>query len=185
MKRTLIIISGPSASGKTTFARKLSAKLNTPWIGKDMIKESLFDSLGYWDRAWSVKLDKASYQIMQNMAIEYLKHDLPVILESDFERTSFGKQYQAIIEQCNPRVVQVLFRAEPKTLFARFKKRVENKQRHPGHVDGQILSMIKSKLLRNLDYRLDSKATTINIDSSDFAQLDSEHYLEKITKLVA
>jgi molybdopterin-guanine dinucleotide biosynthesis protein len=43
---TLVLVTGPPASGKTTLARPLASYLGLPLLGKDTIKEALFDALG-------------------------------------------------------------------------------------------------------------------------------------------
>jgi 2-phosphoglycerate kinase len=46
----LILVSGAPATGKTTIAKSLSTQLRIPVIGKDAIKESLFETIGHSDR---------------------------------------------------------------------------------------------------------------------------------------
>ena len=48
MKPYIILIAGVPASGKTAYARHVAEKLHIPFIGKDNIKEKLYDSL-QWD----------------------------------------------------------------------------------------------------------------------------------------
>ncbi|HEX8858768.1 MAG TPA: AAA family ATPase [Actinomycetes bacterium] len=48
---TLVLVTGPPASGKTTLARPLAFSLGLPLLGKDTIKEALFDTLGNGDRS--------------------------------------------------------------------------------------------------------------------------------------
>jgi predicted kinase len=42
----LVLVTGPPAAGKTTVARPLARCLALPLIGKDTIKEALFDAMG-------------------------------------------------------------------------------------------------------------------------------------------
>ncbi len=87
----LIVISGHPASGKTTVAERLANDLGTwPVISRDSIKESLFDRLGWQDRAWSQKLGQASWELW-SWAIELLmKTHHPLIAESNFSGTQAG-----------------------------------------------------------------------------------------------
>ena len=47
MKPYIIIIAGIPASGKTTYAQYIAERLHIPFIGKDAIKEKLYDILNY------------------------------------------------------------------------------------------------------------------------------------------
>lgn len=46
MTRTIVLVSGPPAAGKTTLAGAVAAQLQWPLICKDEIKETLADALG-------------------------------------------------------------------------------------------------------------------------------------------
>lgn len=64
MSSILILISGFSCTGKTTLAKLIAKRYSLPLIGRDDIKESLYNSLGYKDREWSKKLGIASYDLL-------------------------------------------------------------------------------------------------------------------------
>ena len=60
----LVVVTGMPSSGKTTVAEAVARLLRLPLIAKDEIKESLFETLGWGERAWSMKLGGASYEVL-------------------------------------------------------------------------------------------------------------------------
>ena len=58
------MVSGAPATGRTTLAREVARALTIPFLSKDLIKESLFDSLGTKAREWSKKLGLASIELL-------------------------------------------------------------------------------------------------------------------------
>lgn len=180
----LIIISGPSATGKTTLAQKLSQSLKICWLGKDLIKESLFDSLGWSDREWSKKMDSTAYFMMFEIAKNNLAQNNSLILESDFEQKDFGKYFNELKTKFQPKIIQIITQGDPEVLFDRFQERVQNGQRHPGHNDKLILNEIKIRLESKLDYSLDNQASMINLDATDFANIDHEKIIAQTKNLI-
>ncbi|WP_442817891.1 AAA family ATPase [Streptomyces sp. NBC_01591] len=65
-----VVISGLPGSGKSTLARSLARRLSLPVIDKDVILESLYDSLGVGDHAWRNRLSRASDDIMFALAAD-------------------------------------------------------------------------------------------------------------------
>lgn len=49
-KSTLILVSGPPASGKSYLARLFAERLTLPLYSRDAIKETLFDTLGWSEK---------------------------------------------------------------------------------------------------------------------------------------
>ena len=70
---TIVIVTGKPASGKSTLAKRLSQELHMPLVGKDSIREQLFDRLGWKDRQWAQELGKASIDMMFYFAWAELK----------------------------------------------------------------------------------------------------------------
>jgi AAA domain len=66
----LVLVTGPPASGKTTIARPLACQLGVPLLGKDVIREALFDALGTGDRSWSRRLGTAGYAVLLKATLD-------------------------------------------------------------------------------------------------------------------
>lgn len=69
-RRTIILVSGAPAAGKTTLATALAATLRLPLISKDDIKETLVDALAgpAADLAWSRRIGAAAMQVLWRLA---------------------------------------------------------------------------------------------------------------------
>ena len=70
IRRGFVIVSGAPGAGKSTLAGPLAERLGLPLIGKDHIKETLFDHLPEGpDRAvWSKILGAASFEVVWTLA---------------------------------------------------------------------------------------------------------------------
>jgi predicted kinase len=132
---TLILVTGPPASGKTTLARPLSGQLGLPLLGKDTIKEALFDTLGTGDRAWSRRLGAASYAVLLALA-----RGLSVaVLDANF----YPDHGPGLLEVCR-RPIEVFCRCPAAEVERRFVRRAPT--RHPGHIDHVLDIEIKALL---------------------------------------
>jgi AAA domain len=67
-ERVFVVVSGLAGSGKTTVARQLATRLELPLLDKDVILESLFDSLGVGDERWRARLSRASDEVLFRLA---------------------------------------------------------------------------------------------------------------------
>src|SRR5215472_15932905 len=108
MNSTTIIITGLSGTGKTTLGKQLASRLLLPFISKDIIKELLFDNLGYSDRAWSKKLGVASFKIMDYLIEEQLKAGHSMILETNFNPKIHSSKFQNWQEKYTFKVLQIV-----------------------------------------------------------------------------
>ena len=132
---TLVLVTGPPASGKTTLARPLAHHLGVPLLGKDTIKEALFDTLGTGDRAWSRRLGAASYTVLLALARE-----LPAaVLDANF----YPDHGPGLLQACQ-RPIEVFCRCPAAEVERRFTRRAP--ARHPGHVDHVLDTQLKAAL---------------------------------------
>jgi predicted kinase len=135
MTGVLVLVTGAPASGKTTLAGPLAATLGLPLLGKDLIKEALFDALGTGDRAWSRRLGKASYEVLYAVA-----GALPAaVLDANL-----GPEAAPRLRAIDAQLVEVFCRCPADEVERRFASRAPT--RHPGHVDHLLAPEIKATL---------------------------------------
>jgi predicted kinase len=67
-RRMHLVVSGAPATGKSTMASMLSRELGIPVLSLDVIKETMADSLGLGDEAWSDALGDAAAEVVFRLA---------------------------------------------------------------------------------------------------------------------
>jgi predicted kinase len=136
---TALLVTGPPASGKTTVATRLAASLGWPLLAKDDIKEALLDVLGSGDRDWSRQLSRASHAVQLTLAGRSLRDGASVILEGPF-RAEHAVALRAMASNSPVRYIQVLCVASIEVLGERLRRRSGSKDRHPGHLDTDLVA---------------------------------------------
>ena len=131
----LVIVSGASASGKSSIARDLAQELGLALLAKDDIKEGLFDSLGNpRDDAESHRLGTASYILIERLGRRILESGVGLVVEGNFWRGRSEPSLGPLVARSRPAMVHCVI--EPEAMVKRIKKRVTGKKkRHPGHLD--------------------------------------------------
>ena len=135
-KNFLILISGLPATGKTTLGRKLSEYLKVPFLCRDDLKESLFDSLGYDDREWSRKIGGASFNLLYQLTEAMLKIGAPVIIETFFLVQIDRERFLNLKDKYNFLPIEINCKSRHSVRIERFKERNESGNRHPGQQSG-------------------------------------------------
>jgi predicted kinase len=183
-KPLVIIISGPPCSGKTTLGQRIAAEFHLPLIYKDGIKERLFDTLGWSDRAWSKRLGNATYAILQYFIEIQLQGGVSFIVESNFP-PDFGTEIFAKMRaQYDFEPFQIQCRTEGNVLLQRFIERGKSGERHPGHVETSTIDEFKEGLLQGRLDALRIGGTLYELDTTDFAKIDYATLFEAIQQAI-
>jgi predicted kinase len=167
----LIVVTGPPGSGKTTLARRLATDLALPLIARDDLKECLYDTLGWSDRAWSRRLGHASYVLLYHVAGQLLATGRPLLIESNFTPGLAEPDLLDLQQRTGCRLLILHCQATPAVLRRRIRERWEAGRRHPGHVDDQSLAEMDAQR-EEPDRRLALDAPSIAIDTTAPDRLD-------------
>ncbi len=176
----LILVAGLPCTGKTWLARQLTTALGLPLVAKDDIKEHLFDSLGWSDRAWSKKLGLATFDLLFYIIELELAAGRSLIAEANFYPQFHIEKFRALQERWPFRPLVVECVADSEILFQRFIRRSELGERHPGHVDHKNYAEAQALLFGEKlpAFRLGGKH--IQVDMNDFSRFDLQALLAEI-----
>lgn len=192
-----ILVTGIPAAGKSTMAKGLSERLKLPVISKDIIKELLFDNVGFQSRAEKVKLGMASMEIMYYVAGQLMKAGQAFILENNFEYSS-EQGMKNLLEKYQYSALTITLTGDYKVIYQRFLERENSPDRHRGHVvndcypekEENRLNPLKAKTIsyenfvRGIEQRgfdafcVDGRQ--IKVDTTDFSQMNMEELFSQI-----
>lgn len=176
----LIIVTGHPASGKTTLARKLAHDLNLPCFVRDDIKEKLFDTLGWSDRAWSKKLGHSTYELIYLFTEIELRAKRSFLLEFNFDSSMVTPRFLEIKQKYEFYPMQIVLEADADILLDRFVKRTESGERHPGNADHTVYDEYRKRLAQGPYRPLGIGGSIIRVNTNDFALIDYNTLLQEI-----
>jgi predicted kinase len=176
----LFVVSGLPASGKTTMACWLADELQVPLVGRDDIKERLFDSLGWSDRAWSKRLGAASWDLLYWFIEMQLAAGQSCMAESNFGAPGDADRLRELVARYNVNVIEVHCYAAGNVLVERYLGRVRSGQRHPGHVDEITINEQRERLLAAVPAPLMLGGAEVLVNTTDPALIDYDWLLGEI-----
>lgn len=180
----LLIITGLPGTGKTQIGKYLSGYLGLPFLHKDGIKETLFDSLGWQDREWSRRMGGAAYDLLYYLLDSLMQAGVSIVVESNFHAERAGPILGKLIDANGYKVVQLLCKAKGDVLVERFFLRAGSGERHPGHVDLTNLEEMEPQLRAGRIDPLPFDGPLIEIDTTDFDMVDYQEVLNNILKAI-
>ncbi len=169
---SLVVVTGQPGTGKTTLARRLAGDLRLPLFEKDGIKEQLFDSLGWSDRAWSRRLGVASIELLFQCMERTLAAGLSTVVECNFDPALCAPRFEELRAKYGCQIIQIVCQAEKDVVYERYRARWREGGRHPGHVDETVLAELRERLDQDRDMGLPVESSRFDLYTTDFATMD-------------
>ena len=173
MKKVIILIAGMGGTGKTTFAKYLSEKLNIPLVCYDNIKAKDWDITETDVELKKLKLfGKFSYEYFWFFIEEIMKSGSPVIAEYLFHPQNASK-LEELVNKNNYNAITVLFDANTETAYNRFIKRNESQCREEGLRVIMPFESFEKCTAPNKLFRFGRSNLLVNTDSFDKVNYDN------------
>jgi predicted kinase len=130
MDREIVLVSGAPGSGKTTLAAQLAEALQMNLIGKDLIKEALWDVFDppAGDLEWSRRLGASAMEVIWTLAAQSRR----AVLEANFRPHSDYEK--AKLTGLSAKLVEVHCWCPPQVAQERYTRRAAQVTHHPAHV---------------------------------------------------
>lgn len=194
----LIIIAGMPASGKTTFADRLSRELGFPILEKDAIKEELFDIIGFRNYTEKRLMDTAATAVLLRCTEAMLQGDQSVIVVNNF-RSDAKPRLEELLAKYDCGCIFVFFGGDSDVFYERYLERDLRGVRHLGHVlqerfppapgDPLVYSMTREEFAEKFErlgmseFRV-SAGTRIDVDATWPESIDAAALVEEIRSLL-
>jgi predicted kinase len=131
VRPTLIVITGPAGSGKTTLAHRLANVIPCPLVSRDEIKEGMVHAHGEgFEAASGDPLTERTFPLFFEVLVTLVRGGVSVVAEAAFQDPAWRRGLGPLTELVELRVVHC--RVDP----ALAAERAERRGRRPAHADG-------------------------------------------------
>lgn len=161
---SLVIVSGPPASGKTTLAYSLARHLGMPLLAKDIIKERIADTLGPAAIELSDRIGLAAILTVYDTAREILEAGQSVVLESFFHHGKAEQDLGPLVAMSHAILLHCT--SDQDVLLRRYAERMSSPNRHIVHGDAHRLDDLRGYLNNDTTDPLDLPIPRLILDTT-------------------
>jgi predicted kinase len=160
---TLVVVSGPAGSGKTTLAHRLATALTCPAICRDEIKEGLARTASGYEPEPGDELARRTLSAFFDVLGLLLERGVTVVAEAAFQDHVWTPNLAPLAAFCEFRVVQC--HTDPATAMRRI---AEHAAMRRVHADQALLAALEHGDEYFADFqRVAIEAPTIEVDTTD------------------
>jgi predicted kinase len=163
---TLIIISGPSAAGKTTLAHRLAESIGCPAICRDEIKEGMVHASSDFIPSPGDELTKRTFPVFFDVLGLLLRAGVTTVADAAFQNRVWRAGLEPLLGLAQLRIVQCCVPAD--LALNRALRRRESNPVRRAHVDpGPDRDPEDFAVLRADFERLSLEAPALEVDTTD------------------
>lgn len=183
MRPKIIVIVGYLASGKSTFARRLSKEIKVPYLIKDTFKIAICSSLPDITREASSQFSAVTFDAMMYVAERHMEAGSPIIIEGNFVPSGIKKVdeagvIKALIEKYKCESLTFKFTADTQILHERFVVREKLPERgYVNAMNGDVAYPDFDKWCKNLD-GFDVGGDVIPVVTTNFDAVPFDDHIE-------
>ena len=190
MNKKIIIIAGYLASGKSTFAKRLSKEINVPYFDKDTFKSAICTSIPITNREDGRRFSAATFDAIAYVTERFMETGYPLIIEGNFVmggymKTNEGEAIKSLIEKFGYQSMTYIFWGDMHVICDRFNKREKLPER--GQSNQVFAELTYEDCIKWLppfgEFTVGGKI--IKVDTTDFDKVDYEGLINTARNFMA
>ncbi len=156
---TLIVVTGPAGSGKTTLAHALARAVGCPALSRDEIKEGMVRSFPGFVAAPTDPLTLRAYELFFEAITLFLKADVTLVVEAAFQHPLWSRGLQPLTGLATLRIIRCQVADE--VARGRQQARMATQATRTAHADADHL------MTRGGFDAIRIEAPTLDVDTTD------------------